>query len=56
MVYIGVHGREDNNQFTVVVWDLLFTPDRDRIVVLEGAIGSVYDVSTNLNAGAHGIE
>lgn len=56
MVYIGVQGREGTNQFTVVVWDLLFTPDSEEIVVLVGKTGTVYDVSTNLNSSADGIE
>ena len=49
-----MQGREDINQFTVVVWDQLFTPDSDQIVVLEGETGPVYDVTTNFNAGANG--
>ena len=56
VVYIGVQGREDSNQFTVAVWDQLFTPDSDRIVVLEGQTGPVYDVTTNFNAGANGVK
>ena len=55
MVYIGVQGIEDFNQFTVVVWDLLFSPESDNIVVLEGVTGVVYDVSDNLDSNANGI-
>lgn len=55
MVYIGVQGVDEINQFTVVVWDLLFTPDEDDIIVLEGETGIVYDVSMNLNSGANEI-
>lgn len=51
-----MQGREGTNQFTVVVWDLLFTPDREEIVVLVGETGAVYDVSANLNSEANGIE
>lgn len=56
VVYIGVQGHEGTNQFTVVVWDLLFTPDREEIVVFVGETGTVYDVSTKLNSAANGIE
>ena len=55
VVYIGVQGMDDVNQFTVVVWDLLFSPDEEEIVVLEGQTGNVYDVTGNFNAAANGI-
>lgn len=55
VVYIGVQGRDGTNQFTVVVWDLLFTPDKEEIVILEGQTGPVYNVSANLNSRANGI-
>ena len=51
-----MQGHEGINQFTVVVWDLLFTPDREEIVVFVGETGTVYDVSTKLNNAANGIE
>ena len=54
-MYIGVQGQDGTNQFTLVVWDLLFTPDRDEDIVLEGETGVVYDVSNNLNDGASDI-
>ena len=55
MVYIGVQGHDDINQFTLVVWDLLFNPDRREIIVLEGETGAVYDVSADLTSAATGI-
>jgi hypothetical protein len=55
VVYIGVQGVEELNQFTVVVWDLLFTPATEEIVVLEGQTGVVYNVADNFNSGANGI-
>ena len=55
VVYIGVQGVDDMNQFTVVVWDMLFTPAEEEIVVLEGETGIVYDVTQNFNEGANGI-
>jgi len=55
VVYIGVQGQDGTNQFTLVVWDLLFSPDRDEDIVLEGETGVVYDVSSNLNDGASDI-
>lgn len=55
VVYIGVQGQDDINQFTVVVWDMLFDPDNEEIVVLEGQTGVVFDVSQQLNSAANGI-
>ena len=52
IVYIGVMGQETENQFTLIVWDILFTPERDEITVLEGQTGMVYDVSTNIKSEA----
>ena len=54
-MYIGVQGQGGTNRVTLVVWDLLFTPDRDEDIVLEGETGVIYDVSNNLNNGATGI-
>ena len=54
-MYIGVQGVDETNQFTVVVWDLLFSPAETEIVVLEGETGVVYNVTDNFNAGANGI-
>ncbi|CAI8034915.1 Protocadherin Fat 4, partial [Geodia barretti] len=55
VVYIGVRGADEINQFTVVVWDQLFSPAEEEIVVLEGQTGAVYEISANFNAGANGI-
>lgn len=55
MVYIGVQGVDETNQFTVVVWDQLFSPAEDEIIVLEGETGVVYDVTDNFNDQAAGI-
>ena len=55
VVYIGVQGAEETNQFTVVVWDQLFSPAEDEIIVLEGETGVVYDVTDNFNDQAAGI-
>ena len=54
-MYIGVQGSDQTNQFTVVVWDLLFSPAEAEVVVLDGQTGAVYDVSTNFNSEANGI-
>ena len=54
-MYIGVRGADEINQFTVVVWDQLFSPAEEEIVVLEGQTGAVYEISANFNAGANGI-
>ena len=51
---MAVEGQEGTNKFTVVVWDLLFTPDKDQIAIFEGKTGVVYDVSRNLNSEASG--
>lgn len=55
VVYIGVQGVDTVNQFTVVVWDLLFQPAEKEIIVLEGQTGVVYDVAQNLTSAANGI-
>ena len=55
VVYIGVQGQDDLNQFTVVVWDALFEPDNEERIVLEGETGVVFDVSNRLNSAASGI-
>ena len=52
---MAVEGKEGTNKFTVVVWDLLFTPDRDQIAIFEGKTGVVYDVSQNFDNEASGI-
>ena len=54
VVYVAVEGKEGINKFTVVVWDLLFTQDRDQIAIFEGKTGVVYDVSRNLNSKTSG--
>ena len=51
---MAVEGQEGTNKFTVVVWNLLFTQDRDQIAIFEGETGVVYDVSRNLNSEASG--
>lgn len=55
VVYIGVQGQDESNTFTVVVWDMLFEPDNEEIIVLEGQTGVVLDVSDHLNSAANGI-
>ena len=41
IVYIGVMGQDTENQFTLIVWDIFFTPERAEITVLEGQTGAV---------------
>ena len=55
VVYVAVEGKEGTNKFTVVVWNLLFTQDRDQIAIFEGRTGVLYDVSRKLNSKASGI-
>lgn len=48
MVYIGVQGQEEQNAFTIIVWDQLFEPSEVSVSVLEMQTGDVYDVTQNL--------
>ena len=48
MVYIGVQGQEEQNVFTIIVWDQLFEPIEVTVDVLETQTGDLYDVTQNL--------
>ena len=52
MVYIGVQGQEEQNAFTIIVWDQLFNPSEVYMEVLETATGAIFDVAQNLRAPA----
>ena len=48
VVYIGVQGQDEQNEFTIIVWDQLFEPNEVTIDVLETQTGDLYDVTQNL--------
>ena len=43
-----MQGQEEQNAFTIVVWDQLFDPSEVFLDVLETRTGAIYDVSQNL--------
>ena len=47
-----MQGQEEQNAFTIIVWDQLFEPSEVFIDVLETATGAIYDVTQNLIASA----
>lgn len=52
MVHIGVQGQEDQNSFTLTVWDNgIFTTTEDDDSAIEGS-PLQYDVSSQLSPGA----
>jgi hypothetical protein len=52
VVYIGVQGQEEQNAFTIIVWDQLFDPSEVFLDVLETQTGVIYSVAQNLIASA----
>ena len=52
MVYIGVQGQEEQNAFTIIVWDQLFDPSEVFLDVLETRTGAICGVAQNLIASA----
>ena len=48
MVYIGVQGQDEQNEFTIIVWDQLFEPNEVTVDVLETQTGDLYNVTQNL--------
>lgn len=47
-----MQGQEEQNAFTIIVWDQLFEPSEVFMDVLETATGAIYDVTQNLIASA----
>ena len=44
--YIGVYGVERENNYTLAVWNRLFTNETVTIETVEGYTGVVYDIHT----------
>ena len=57
MVFIGVQGQAEQNAFTIIVWDQLFSPSDVSVDILEGGSGQmeIYDFVQNLVSRARGI-
>ena len=43
-----MQGQEEQNAFTIIVWDQLFQPNEVFVDVLETDTGNLYDVTENL--------
>ena len=43
-----MQGQEEQNAFTIIVWDQLFDPSEIFLDVLETRTGTIYDVAQNL--------